>query len=193
MQINENTNGNTSETYESTKIRENVSSRFNEQTIEEYVGIKYSQDVKECLDILDIGYHVTAIGILGRALEQCTKEFCECVIKNKNAFRVNTANLPISSIREKFWGNDGTQDHRLKLLNQQEVIKKGGNRFQLKKILLKRESYFVLDAIKDARNKAFHGCSSDDEFNELSSKSRLLIEWGINILITLVGEIRKGR
>ncbi|OOR12636.1 hypothetical protein BW897_11020 [Bacillus cereus] len=194
MQMNKqrNDDGSSQDTYESIKIRGNIAARVGDQSLEEYVGLHYSSDVKECLDILDIGYHVTAVGVLGRALEQCTKEYCESAIKNKKAFKLNDPNLSISSIRNKFWGIEGSQDDRLKLLNQQTLIKKGGHKFQLKKKLLKNEYYFVLDSIKNARNNAFHGCS-EEEFREIQSKSRVLIEWGLNILITLIGEIKKNR
>jgi hypothetical protein len=173
--------------YESEIIRRRLAPMLDGQSIEEFVGPNYEKDVKECLDILDIGYTVTAVGILGRALELCTKEYCESKIKRKTAFEKNTANVSISSIRKKFWGSSSTQAERLKLLNKQEV-NKNRNTYKLKKPLLKDEYFHTLENIRNARNDAFHGCS-DDEYRELSAKSGYFIEHGIVILVKLIKDI----
>ncbi|APO43050.1 hypothetical protein BS614_02530 [Paenibacillus xylanexedens] len=173
--------------YESDIIRRRVARMLGEESIESYVGEKYGPAVKECLDILDIGYTVTAVGVLGKALELCTKEYCEMKIKRKTAFILNSANLPISSIRKKFWGSKSNQESRLKLLNGQVVVA-NTNSFKVRKVLLKKEYYDALENIRSARNNAFHGCT-EDEFKELEAKSGHFIEHGIIILVKLVKEI----
>ncbi|RZT23598.1 hypothetical protein [Fictibacillus sp. BK138] len=173
--------------YESEIIRRRLASMLDDQSIEELVGPKYEDDVKECLDILDIGYTVTAVGILGRALELCTKEYCEAKIKRKTAFEKNTANVSISTIRKNFWGSKSNQAERLKLLNKQEV-NKNRNTYKLKKGLLKDEYFHTLENIRNARNDAFHGCS-EDEYKELSAKSGHFIEHGLIILVKLIKDI----
>ncbi|PEJ09104.1 hypothetical protein [Bacillus wiedmannii] len=176
--------------YESEIIRRRLSAMLEDQSIEDFVGPKYKDDVKECLDILDIGYTVTAVGILGRALEVCMKEYCEVKIKRKTAFEKNTSNVPIATIRKNFWGSKSNQADRLKLLNKQEVSK-NRNTYKLKKALLKDEYYHALENIRKARNDAFHGCSVD-EYREISAKSGHFIEHGLIILVKLVMDISRG-
>lgn len=178
------------ELYESEIIRRRVARMLGGESIEDFVGPKYAPAVKECLDILDIGYTVTAVGVLGKALELCTKEYCEVKIKRKTVLSENSGNFPISTIRSKFWGSRSNQEIRLKLLNGQQVVVKG-NTYKLRKVLLKKEYYDALENIRVARNSAFHGCT-DDEFRELEAKSGHFIEHGIIILVKLVREISQG-
>ncbi|WP_407728493.1 hypothetical protein ACJMCD_28640 (plasmid) [Priestia megaterium] len=176
-----------SDKYDSAKIISNLSSVLDGNTLEECVGPIFYRDVKECLDILDIGYKVSAVGILGRAIELCTKLYFETLIKNKLAFQLNTGNKSIKQIREIFCGNNSKQDERLKLLNRQQVGK-DSFKYRLNRQLLNKRFYNLLDSIRDARNKAFHGCSND-EYDLLCEESHLLIEWGLRILIELKKEI----
>ncbi|URT71210.1 hypothetical protein [Cytobacillus firmus] len=173
--------------YDSSKILSNLNSVMEGKTLEESVGTKYYRDVRECLDILDIEYKVTAVGTLGRALELCTKEYFETLIKTKSSFELNTGNKSIKKIREIFCGKNSKQDDRLKLLNQQP-IKKDTLTYKLKRPLLNKRYYNLLDSIRDARNKAFHGCSNE-EYEQLYKESDWLIEGGLRILIDLIKEI----
>ncbi len=181
-------NGRYGDSYKSKHIMVRISTMLGDNSLDEVIGEEYYRDVKECLDIMDIEYPVTAIGILGRAIELCTKEYFKEKVKNKTTFQINTANLPITTIRKYFCGSDSKQADRLKLLNQQEVTK-NGNKLKLKRKLLKDDSYNTLLAIKDARNDAFHGCNNIDEYNQLESKAFVLIELGIIILVSLIKEI----
>lgn len=176
--------------YKSTIIRGRVAGRLGGQTLEDFVGQNYVKEVKECLDVLDIKYPVTAVGILGRALEKCTKEYFIKKIKQKTAFQINSGNSNIAQIRKAFCSKASKQADRLKLLNQQKV-KINGKEYQLKRRLLKNEYFNNLDSIRDARNDAFHGCEDEEYFKELEAKSYILIEWGIIALITLLKEIRE--
>lgn len=173
--------------YGSHIIRARVAKLLGDESLEDFIDPKYHREVQECLDILDIDYPATAIGILGRILENCTKDYFEKIIKSKNLFSVNSANLPIKTIRKYFTSNHSKQKNRLDLLNQKE-IKINNNSFKLKRKYLTNEYYNILIDIKDARNDAFHGCY-DDEFKELEMKSYILIERGIHVLVLLQKQI----
>ncbi|MCK4259987.1 MAG: hypothetical protein KAX49_13490 [Halanaerobiales bacterium] len=176
------------DSYRSEHIRNRLARKLDNQPLEEVIGPKYMADVLECLDILDIGYPVTAIGILGRALEGCTKEYCQKKIKSKKMFSINTGDFSIKTIRKKFWIK-GNHDNRLKLLNQQEITV-ASNPFKLNKKLLKDDYYGYLISIKNARNKAFHGCTEED-YKDLEALSLNYIEYGLIILITFIKAINE--
>ncbi len=148
---------------------------------EEFFRSNYYNIFKECLDIADIEYYVTAVGILGKALENEVKEYTNKTLKNKNMFSTNTPNLPIDKIRKIF----AKESHfnRIKLLNLQEVTV-SGKRFKLKKKFLKDEDYNELLAISKARNDAFHGCD-EERYNELDAKAQSYIDRGVVILAML--------
>lgn len=174
--------------YDSSVIRSRLVRRLNDKTIEEFVGAAYARDVTECLNILDIEYPVTAIGVLGRALENCTKEYCEKLLKSKTMFSINSANLPVSNLRKLFL--EATQKDRLDLLNQQ-LVTKNKNQYQLKKKYLTNPIYSDLIEIKDARNDAFHGLTDEEDYLALESESFILIEKGILILVSLIENTNK--
>ncbi|CAH1215703.1 hypothetical protein PAECIP111893_04009 [Paenibacillus plantiphilus] len=172
--------------YSSAVIRARLEKRLGAaQSIEDYVGDNYAKDVTECFNILDIDYPVTAAGILGRALENCTKEYCERKISNKRKLSVNTASWPISNIRRVLV--EGNQKDRLSFLNQQEVTK-NGHKLKLKKKYITDAVYTYLIDIKNLRNDAFHGCD-DEKYLEWESRSYILIELGMNCLVSLVKEM----
>ncbi|PAD28289.1 hypothetical protein [Paenibacillus sp. 7523-1] len=172
--------------YGSQAIRAKIARRIGDQSIEECVGEKYARDVKECLDILDIDYPVTAVGILGRALENCTKEYCLKKINSIRKLSVNNANLSIATIRK--WLYETNQKDRLSFLNQREITK-NGNKLKLKKKDITDAVYTYLMDIKDLRNDAFHGCDDDEKYLELETKSYILIELGFVYLVSLVKEM----
>jgi|GEM_PF-5866458 len=169
--------------YGSQAIRSKIARRIGNQSIEDCVGEKYAKDVKECLDILDIDYPVTAVGILGRALENCTKEYCMRRINSKRKLSVNTANLNISTIKKLLF--EGNQKDRLDFLNQKEINKRG-NKLKLKNKEIIDTVYTYLMDIKDLRNDAFHGCDDEEKYLELETKSYILIELGFVYLVSLV-------
>ena len=170
------------EIYESYIIRRRVKRILgDDQSIEEFVGPEYARDVTECLNIVDIGYTVTAIGILGRSLELCIKEYCKKKLKSKTYFNINTANKTISQIKKVILS--ASHANRICLLQGQKITIDHKD-YRLKKKLLKDEYYWLLDSIRDARNKAFHGCDND-YYNELSAKVSLM-EQGMVLLVTLI-------
>lgn len=174
--------------YRSEIIKQRLAKRLRNRPLEDFIGERYSRDVTECLNILDIEYPVTAIGVLGRALENCTKEYCRKLLKSKTMFSTNSANLPANTIRKTF--EEAPQKDRLLLLNQKEVTR-NRNTFKLKKKYLTDSTYSTLIEIKDARNDAFHGCENEEQYLELESRSFILVEMGILILVSLIEEINK--
>lgn len=180
------TNSTESRTYHSDVIRERVARMLeNNQSIEEFIGPLYSRDVKECLDIIDIDYPVTAVGILGRSLEICIKEYCNKKLKNKMQFSLNTANNSIGQIKTTL--SKANHKNRINLLNQKK-IKIDGKEYLLKNKLIRDRYYNLLDEIREARNDAFHGCDSDD-YGELAARGYNLIEQGIVLLIALIKDM----
>lgn len=178
----------TEDKFESSVVRKRVARMIGEATIEEYVGEKYSRDITECLDILDMEYVVTAVGLLGRALEECIKEYSCIKLKNKKEFSVNDNNYSIAQIRKYLYHKNTSHDTRVKLLHQEEIVIKSGKKLKLKRKILADNKYNLLMDIKDGRNKAFHGCSESD-YIELSARGGSMIEQGIILLVGLVTEI----
>lgn len=148
---------------------------------EEFFREKYAKMLKECLDIADIDYFVTAVGILGKALENQVKEYFINKVTNKTMFSVNTGNYAIKKIREEFV--KGNHFNRIKLLNGQEVTINRKS-YKLKRSLLKEQDYNELVAISRARNDSFHGCD-EERYNEIYGMSQSFIDRGVVILAML--------
>lgn len=146
---------------------------------DEFFRENYAKMFKECLDIADIDYFVTAVGILGKALENQVKEYFNNKIISKSKFSINTRSYSIKKIKDEF----ATHFNRIKLLNGQEV-RINGNSYKLKRSLLKDDDYNELLAISRARNDSFHGCE-EDRYNEIDAKAYSYIERGIVILAML--------
>lgn len=141
----------------------------------------YAKMFKECLDIVDIDYYVTAVGILGKALENEIKEYFVNRVTSKTMFSVNTGNYAISKIRKIV--NKAAHFDRITLLNGQQVTI-DRKTYKLKRQLLKQEDYNELLSISRARNDAFHGCD-DERYNEIDAKAQSYIDRGIVILAML--------
>lgn len=148
---------------------------------DEFFRENYAKMFKECLDIADIEYFVTAVGILGKALENQVKEYFIKKLTSKTMFDVNTGNYGISKIRDEFV--KGSHFNRINLLNGQMVSIKGKN-YKLKRSLLKDEDYNELLSISRARNDSFHGCD-DERYNEIDGKAQSYIDRGVVILAML--------
>ncbi|HCL4558105.1 TPA: hypothetical protein N2E03_003750 [Clostridium botulinum] len=146
---------------------------------DEFFRESYAKMFKECLDIADIEYYVTAVGILGKALENQIKEYFNKKVKNKTMFSINTGNYSIKKIREQF----NTHFNRIKLLNGKEV-KINGKNYKLKRSLLKDEDYNELLSISRARNDSFHGCE-EERYLEIEAKSQSYIDRGVVIFAML--------
>lgn len=154
---------------------------------EEFLRENYAKMLKECLDIADIEYFVTAVGILGKALENQIKDYFINKVKSKRMFDINSNNYGISKIRKEVIRTN--HYNRINLLNGQEVMINGKS-YKLRMKLLKDEDYNELLAISRARNLSFHGCT-DDEYDEIDSKAQSYIDRGVAILIKLEKEIKK--
>jgi hypothetical protein len=148
---------------------------------DEFFRENYAKMFKECLDIADIEYFVTAVGILGKALENQVKEYFVNKVTIKTMFSINTGDYSIKKIRAEFV--KGSHFNRIKLLNGQEV-KIDGKSYKLKRSLLKEEDYNELLAISRARNDSFHGCD-EERYNEIDAKAQSYIDRGVVILAML--------
>lgn len=152
-----------------------------EKEVDEFFRPQYYKMLKECLDILDISYYPTAVGVLGKALENEIKEFLKNSIKSKKMLSVNSGDYSKARIIKAF--DSESHDKRVKFLNG-ELVKIDNKEYKLKRKLLKLEDYNELLAIKNVRNDVFHGCS-DERYIEIEAKSYSYLERGIIILTML--------
>lgn len=177
-------------TYKSSEvITQRISKIMGGLEYDEFLRENYAKMLKECLDIADIEYYVTAVGILGKILENQIKDYFINKVKRKTMFNINSNDYGIAKIREEVLKT--THNNRICLLNGQEVTI-NRKKYKLKVKLLKDEDYNELIAISRARNKSFHGCT-DDEYDEIDSKAQSYIDRGVAILIKLEKEIKKVR
>ena len=148
---------------------------------DEFFREKYAKMFKECLDIADIEYFVTAVGILGKALESQIKEYFINQVTRKTMFDVNTQNYGIAKIRKEF--EKTSHYNRIELLNGKEVTI-NRKKYRLKRSLLKDEDYNELLSISRARNDSFHECD-EDRYNEIDAKAQSYLDRGVVILAML--------
>lgn len=151
--------------------------------LEEFFRPEYYRQLKECLDIIDIDYSVTAVGILGKALENQLKEYIDVKIKSKNDFSVNNNNHTIRQIKKNLHSINHAM--RLNLANCQLIkLNSGTIEYKLKRKILKDEDFNEMMNISRARNDAFHGCD-DERYREIEGKAYTYIERGVVILAVL--------
>lgn len=162
-------------------INDRLKSIFKDKEYDEFFREEYSKLFKECLDIADIDYYVTAVGVLGKALENQIVELTSTALKNKTQFQINSNSLTIGGIRKILQKTN--HFNRLKLFAGEEVTI-DHNRLKLKKHILKKDDYHELDAIRDARNDAFHGCS-EERASIIKAKALTYLERGIVVLAQL--------
>lgn len=166
-------------------IHGRLAKMLGDKDIEEYFRTEYYIQLKECLDILDIDYSVTAVGILGKALEKQLIEYLLKSIKNKRYLTENSKNHSVEKIRKTLIG--ATHFKRLELAMGKKTNFGDNTIYQLKKKLLKDEDYQEILNISRARNDAFHGCD-EMRYGEIEAKAFTYIERGVAILASLERE-----
>lgn len=171
--------------YNSALVKDRVARILKGRPLEDVLRPEYMRGIIECFDVMDIEYLVTALSLLGRVLQQATKDYFLALVTNKRAFAVNSQRLPFASIKERLTGECSLQEDILNLLVQKEVTLSDGAKLKLKRKLLNDEDYNTLLYISKAKNWTFNLCD-ESVFSQIEERAESYIDLGLISLVKMV-------
>ncbi|MBU3175198.1 serine protease [Clostridium estertheticum] len=182
--------------YSLSVIESNLEKKLKGSSLEDVIRPMYYKEIVQCTNILDIEYPITALSILGRALDKITKEYCDQVIVDTGMFNLKLDKVTYEKLADVFWGSSSKLDNRIDLMVG-KCVDLDGIKLKLNKKIINNRDYNIINSIYLLRCDHICGeteymeednCNYEfcmDPISDLESMARSYIEPGINTLFKL--------